>query len=436
MKLSQNENNFDPKMLSSCFAGFLQFDVQLGDIENNLAKVKQGLKNLAPDKLGIIVLPELWATGFDYKHLTDLALKTPKMLETIQELAAKYGIYLAGSLPEAILTEIGISVFNTMYIIGPDGAMGSYRKQQLFAPMQEDKYFTPGDDPQPIDTPLGRLAALVCYDLRFPELGQSQAAQGAGILLVSAQWPAARKDHWRILICARAIENQMFVVACNRCGETDNITFAGHSMVVAPDGSVLAEAEEAEEAIFKEIDPSLIDKARERFNTVGVSPYRFHDQNKIMELNELRMTAARYKETGQKVVFTNGCFDILHVGHATYLEAARKEGDCLIVGLNSDASIRSIKGPERPINNEQGRARVLAALGCVDHVVLFEEDTPQNLIETLMPNVLVKGGDWPVNKIVGAPEVMAAGGKVMSIPLVESFSTTSLLEKIKKQEDL
>lgn len=424
------------QLFQPCAVGYLQFDVQLGDIENNLAKVKQGLKNLAPDKPGIIVLPELWATGFDYKHLTDLALKTPKLLETTQELAAKYGIYLAGSFPEAVFTEIGTSVFNTMYIIGPDGAMGSYRKQQLFAPMQEDKHFTPGDDPQTIDTPLGRLSALVCYDLRFSELAQSQAAQGAGILLVSAQWPAARKDHWRTLICARAIENQMFVVACNRCGVTDNITFAGHSMIVAPDGSVLAEAEEGEEAVFKEIDPSLIGDARCRFNTVGLNPYRFHDQNKIVELVELQKIVYLYKAVGRKIVFTNGCFDILHVGHATYLEAARKEGDCLVVGLNSDASIRSIKGPERPINNEQSRARVLAALGCVDHVVLFEEDTPQNLIEALMPDVLVKGGDWPVDKIVGAPEVMAAGGKIMSIPLVKSFSTTSLLEKIKKEEDL
>lgn len=423
-------------LLQPCAVGYLQFDVQLGDIENNLAKVKQGLKNLALDTPGILVLPELWASGFDYKNLLDLALKTPKLLESIQEQAAMYGIYLAGSLPETVITEIGTSVFNTMYIIGPDGTMGSYRKQQLFAPMQEDKYFSPGDDPQPIDIPLGRMAALVCYDLRFPGLTQVQAALGASILLVSAQWPAVRKDHWRTLVCARSIENQMFVVACNRCGVTDNIAFAGHSMIVAPDGSVLAEAEDGEQAVFKEIDPSLIDKARDRFNTVGANPYHFHDQNKIMGLDEVQMMVARYKTTGRKIVFTNGCFDILHVGHTTYLEAARKEGDCLVVGLNSDASIRLIKGPERPINNEQSRARVLAALGCVDHVVLFGEDTPQNLIETLMPDVLVKGGDWPVDKIVGAPEVMAAGGKVVSIPLVESFSTTSLLEKIRNQEDL
>lgn len=426
-----------PDLLSSpCSVGYIQFDVIQGAIDKNLATVRRDIAALAPEGPGIIVLPELWATGFAYDNLRQLAFETPALLEALRELSAQHGIYIAGSLPAAALTEIGTSVFNTLYISGPEGTIGSYRKQQLFAPLQEDKHFSPGDDPQPVDIPLGRLATLVCYDLRFPELAQSQAAQGAAILLVSAQWPAVRKKHWRSLLCARAIENQMFVAACNRCGVTDNITFAGHSMIVAPDGSVLAEAEEGEEAVFEQIDPSLIGIARERFNTVGANPYRFHDQNKIMELDELQKTVARYKMLGRKVVFTNGCFDILHVGHVTYLEAARRQGDCLVVGLNSDASVRAIKGPERPVNHEQSRARVLAALGCVDHVVLFEEDTPLKLIKRLMPDVLAKGGDWPVDKIVGAPEVMAAGGKVRSIPLVGNFSTTALLEKIKPQKDL
>jgi len=141
---------------------------------------------------------------------------------------------------------------------------------------------------------------------------------------------------------------------------------------------------------------------------------------------------ARYRAVGRKVVFTNGCFDILHQGHVTYLEQARKEGDCLVVGVNSDASVRALgKGDDRPVNREQSRARILAALGCVDHVVIFSEETPQTLITTLMPEVLVKGGDWPVEKIVGAPEVLAAGGRVLSIPLVENYSTTSLLKKIR-----
>ena len=152
-----------------------------------------------------------------------------------------------------------------------------------------------------------------------------------------------------------------------------------------------------------------------------------------MNEQQLQMAVEEAKAHGEKIVMTNGCFDILHEGHVTYLEAARKEGDCLIVGLNSDASVKRLgKGDDRPINNELSRARVLAALGCVDHVVLFEEDTPLNLITAIMPHVLVKGGDWTIDKIVGAPEVQAGGGIVKSIPVVENYSTTALIEKIQR----
>lgn len=299
--------------------------------------------------------------------------------------------------------------------------------------MAEDHHFSAGKNPQPIMTDLGLVGGLVCYDLRFPELAGDQAEKGAAILLVTAQWPKVRKEQWRILLQARAIENQMFVVACNRSGTTDGIEFAGHSMIIAPDGVILQEAGEKMEAGSASLDPRQVESARTRFNTVGTSPYRYDDADKIASLDALREKTKNYKAVGRKVVFTNGCFDILHEGHVTYLEAARKEGDCLIVGLNSDASVKRLgKGDDRPINNELSRARVLAALGCVDHVVLFEEDTPINLITTLMPDVLVKGGDWAIDKIVGAPEVQAAGGTVKSIPVVENYSTTALIEKIQR----
>ncbi len=427
----ENPDLIARQLLTPCSIGFVQFDVLLGAPDENLAKVRQLLQELKPQAPGIILLPELWATGFAYGNLAELAIKTPALLEALKVECAKYGVYLVGSLLEEVFTEVGSSIYNTLYVVGPDGVAGSYRKQQLFAPLQEDEYFTPGEDPQPIDTALGRLAALVCYDLRFPDIVKSQTAQGAGLLLVSAQWPDVRREHWRTLLTARAIENQLFVVGCNRCGVTDGIQFGGHSMIVAPDGTILAEGASAELATMVPIDPAELAAARASFNTVGAAPYRFHDQNKIVELSELKQAVATYKAMGRKVVFTNGCFDILHVGHVTYLEAARKEGDCLVVGLNSDSSIRSIKGEGRPVNNEMSRARVLAALGCVDHVVLFSEDTPYNLITALMPDVLIKGGDWPVDKIVGAPEVMAAGGKVLSLPLVENFSTTSVIDKIR-----
>ena len=134
-----------------------------------------------------------------------------------------------------------------------------------------------------------------------------------------------------------------------------------------------------------------------------------------------------------RVAFTNGCFDILHAGHVSYLEHARRTADCLVVGLNSDTSVRALKGAGRPVNGENDRARVLAALGCVDYVVLFDQETPQQLIATLVPDVLVKGADWPEDQIVGAAEVKAAGGKVVRIPFEHDRSTTALINAIRKQ---
>jgi len=134
--------------------------------------------------------------------------------------------------------------------------------------MAEESFFVPGTNPQPIRTALGSIAALVCYDLRFPELLRTQTALGADLLVISAQWPAARLGHWRILVQARAIENQMFVVASNRCGTTDQTTFGGHSLIVGPDGSIILEAGEQEESRGVMIDPVRIESARALFSTV------------------------------------------------------------------------------------------------------------------------------------------------------------------------
>ncbi len=139
------------------------------------------------------------------------------------------------------------------------------------------------------------------------------------------------------------------------------------------------------------------------------------------------------KNKGKKIVFTNGCFDILHRGHVTYLAEARKLGDLLLVGLNSDASVKRLKGPERPINNEDDRKFVLSQLKSVDFVEIFTEDTPLNLILTVKPGVLVKGGDWKIEQIVGGKEVQSAGGQVFSLNFVDGYSTTNLIEKIQHQ---
>ena len=140
------------------------------------------------------------------------------------------------------------------------------------------------------------------------------------------------------------------------------------------------------------------------------------------------------KNRGKKIVFTNGCFDILHRGHVTYLSEAKKLGDLLVLGVNSDASVKRLKGPERPINNEKDRAYVLSQLKAVDFVEIFSEDTPLNLILTVKPNVLVKGGDWKIDQIVGGKEVRASGGQVFSLNFVDGYSTTSLIEKIQHHE--
>ncbi len=154
--------------------------------------------------------------------------------------------------------------------------------------------------------------------------------------------------------------------------------------------------------------------------------------NKIKSLNELKSLIKQWQEAGDEVVFTNGCFDILHLGHIDYLEKSRALGNKLVIGLNSDNSVRRIKGEERPLNNEYSRARILAALSFVDAVVFFSEDTPKELISQLLPNILVKGNDYLAENIVGADIVKKNGGRVKTISLVDGYSTTNIVEKIKK----
>lgn len=153
--------------------------------------------------------------------------------------------------------------------------------------------------------------------------------------------------------------------------------------------------------------------------------------HKICTLAEAKSRRSVWKRENQQVVFTNGCFDILHLGHVDYLEKARQTGTKMIVGVNADSSVRQLKGPSRPVNNEYARARILAALEFVDLVIIFEEETPLNLINELLPDILVKGDDYSIDTIVGAKEVIAHGGKVTTIPLVPTYSTTNIIQKLK-----
>src|SRR5215831_10505104 len=151
---------------------------------------------------------------------------------------------------------------------------------------------------------------------------------------------------------------------------------------------------------------------------------------KILSLDQLLKERGRLRREGRRVVFTNGCFDLIHPGHTRYLQEARRLGDALIVALNSDRSVRELKGDKRPILDQDERAEVMAALGCVDYVMIFDESTPRAIIAALLPDVLVKGGDWGLDRIVGRDEVEAAGGEVLSLPFVEGCSTTDLIERI------
>jgi rfaE bifunctional protein nucleotidyltransferase chain/domain len=153
---------------------------------------------------------------------------------------------------------------------------------------------------------------------------------------------------------------------------------------------------------------------------------------KILSIDELRAERARLRAQGSRLVFTNGCFDILHVGHVRYLSSARRLGDVLLVAINSDRTVRELKGESRPVMNEAERAEMLSALRAVDYVTVFDDVSPRALIAEVLPDVLVKGGDYALDEIHGREEVEAAGGRVLSLPFVEGASTSGIIERLKR----
>ena len=158
-----------------------------------------------------------------------------------------------------------------------------------------------------------------------------------------------------------------------------------------------------------------------------------NSRNKILEINSFLEMVSRWKQAGSKIVFTNGCFDILHPGHVDLLEKAKNLGDKLVIGLNTDQSVSRIKGDLRPINDENFRSQMMASLECVDLITLFDEDTPISLINKIQPDILVKGSDYEIEEIVGSKEVISYGGKVKTISLLPGYSTTSLIDKINRK---
>jgi predicted amidohydrolase len=218
-------------------AAAIQFNIKLGDINANVATVRAAIGRVAAQGVQLTVLPEVWSSGFSYRDLNELAQRTPELVEEMGRLSAEYNMVLVGSLPEPD----GNKVCNTAYIMDKGKLVGKYRKIHLFSLMNEDRSFTGGNQWVVADTSIGRIGVFICYDLRFPELARRLAVEGADIIVVPGEWPKPREEHWRTLLRARAIENQLFVVAANCCGITGKLDFFGMSMIIGPKGELLAE---------------------------------------------------------------------------------------------------------------------------------------------------------------------------------------------------
>lgn len=240
-----------------------QMDVLLGQPEQNLAKVRSLCAEAATRGSDWLVLPELWSTGYDLENAGIYATPTDQgIFAEICHLAQKHQLYLLGSC----LSRMGEGGYgNTLTVFTPDGTVaGEYSKIHLFRLMQEEQFLTPGNQLVLAETPWGKVGLTICYDLRFPELFRTYALQGAKIVVVPAEWPHPRLAHWQTLLRARAIENQLFVVACNRVGSSKDSHFFGHSALIDPWGETIIQGDEKEEILTATIDTDLVDMVRRK----------------------------------------------------------------------------------------------------------------------------------------------------------------------------
>lgn len=266
--------------MKTVMAGCCQFGVLPGDVDGNLAIVERKVADYAAAGCRLLVLPEMWSCGFPYPVLRAMAERTPEVLRRMQGWAGEHGITLVGSLPELD----GDTVYNTSTVVDASGEIaGAYRKVHLFSLLGEHLYFGRGGSLLVCDTSAGRLGVMICYDLRFPELARRLALDGAEIICVSAQWPGPRIEHWSLLLRARALENQLFVVGCNGSGVEGELLYGGASAVVSPLGAVLAEAGGEDPVTLASLDfdemvgfrrriPCLTDRVPELYGLAGEKP--------------------------------------------------------------------------------------------------------------------------------------------------------------------
>ncbi|MCA8978206.1 MAG: carbon-nitrogen family hydrolase [Planctomycetes bacterium] len=237
-------------------AACVQFDVRPGDVAENLASVRAGLEEAAEAGARLCVLPELWSTSFSAACSKELLDEAEAAEQELRNLSGQHHMVIVGSTVEAE----GGAIYNTAYVHDDGNTIGSYRKVHLFSPNAEDRYHTAGESPLVLDTSVGRVGVMICYDLRFPELGRYYLRTGAEIVVVPGQWPEARSQHWRTLLRARAIENEVFVIGCNRTGQEPSLktnepmTFPGDGRIVDPTGEILASGSGEAGAVVAEIE--------------------------------------------------------------------------------------------------------------------------------------------------------------------------------------
>lgn len=240
-------------------AGCCQFSIKPGEVQYNCETVEGMLLELCARGCGLAVLPEMWSCSFPYPVLREMAEKTPEVLKRVGKIARDKKIVIAGSLPE----RDGERIFNTGYLVDITGEVaGVYRKVHMFSRYEEGAHFGGGASAGVFSTSIGKVAMMVCYDLRFPELARKMAVDGAEIICVSALWPVQRIEHWSLLLRARAIENQLFMVGCNGCGVDKKITWGGASAIISPLGSLVAEAGPDKQIILGSLKPLEMDEFR------------------------------------------------------------------------------------------------------------------------------------------------------------------------------
>lgn len=243
----------------------LQTHIEVGEPQCNRETMQRWMEDAAaaPIKPDVIVLPEMWNTGYALGQISELADPDGKEIRGwVSTFAKKHEIHvIAGSIAE----QRDGKVYNTMIIFNNKGEeVGAYSKIHLFRLMEEEKYLAPGEATLSFDLDKVVAGAAICYDIRFPELARTLSLNGAKVMFVAAEWPHPRLHHWRTLLMARAIENQMYVVACNRTGDSGSDSFFGHSMIIDPWGEIVAEGSEEEEIVTGQIDLSLVDQVRNR----------------------------------------------------------------------------------------------------------------------------------------------------------------------------